>query len=124
VKTILERRLRAPKLAAAIDMSEAEAIRLAQKGDANAFKRLYMAHSQRVYGLFLRMAGNPTEAENLTQQAFLRLFREMRTHREDFSLSARLHHLTLNILIKQLRKKYADRSSEVELTRAAMLQHC
>ena len=120
----MERRLRAPKLAAAIDMSEAEAIRLAQKGDANAFKRLYMAHSQRVYGLFLRMAGNPTEAENLTQQAFLRLFREMRTHREDFSLSTRLHRLTLNILIKELRKKYADRSSEVELTRAAMLQHC
>jgi RNA polymerase sigma-70 factor, ECF subfamily len=122
--TIMERRLRAPKLAAANDMSEAEVIRLAQKGDANAFKRLYTLYSQRVYGLFLCTAGNPTEAEDLTRLAFLRLFREMRTHRGEFNLSTRLHRLTRNILIKQLRKKRAEHSSGVELPHEAMLQQC
>ena len=122
--TIMERSLKAPMQAAANDMSEAEAIRLAQKGDAKAFKRLYMTHSQRVYGLFLCMAGNPTEAEDFTRQAFLRLFREMRTHRGEFSLSTRLHRLILNILINQLRKKCAGRSLGVELPRATILQRC
>ncbi len=111
-----------PKQVPATNMSEAEAIRLAQKGDANAFKCLYMAHSQRVYGLFLRMAGNPTEAEDLTRQTFLRLFREMHTHCREFSLSTRLHRLTLNILLKQLRKKCAGRSSGVKLPGAMTRQ--
>jgi DNA-directed RNA polymerase specialized sigma24 family protein len=113
----MERKLRAPKHAAANDMSESKAIRMAQKGDASAFKRLYMAHSRRVYGLFLSTASNPTEAEDLTRQAFLRLFREIRTHRGEFSLSTRLHQLTRNIVIKQLRTKYAGRSFGVEMPR-------
>jgi len=113
----MERKLRAPKHAAANDMSESQAIRMAQKGDASAFKHLYKAHSRRVYGLFLSTAGNPTEAEDLTRQAFLRLFREIRTHRGEFSLSTRLHQLTRNIVLKQLRTKYAGRSFGVELPR-------
>jgi RNA polymerase sigma-70 factor (ECF subfamily) len=111
----MERKLRAPKYAVANDMSESKAIRMAQQGDASAFKRLYLAHSRRVYSLFLSTAGSPTEAEDLTRQAFLRLFREIRTHRGEFSLSTRLHQLTRNIVLKQLRTKYAGRSFGVEL---------
>lgn len=110
----MERRLKASKQAAANDMSEV--ISLAQKGDGNAFKRLYMVHGQRIYGLFLRMAGDPIEAEDLTCQVFLRLFREIHTHRGEFSLSTRLHRLTLNVLLKELREKCPGHSSEVKLS--------
>ena len=62
-------------------MTEAEAIRLAQQGDAGAFERIYRLHSRRVYALCLRMVGNPAEAEDLTQDAFLQLFRKIGTFR-------------------------------------------
>ena len=59
-------------------MPEAEAIRLAQQGDAAAFERLYRLHNRRVYSLCLRMVSNTAEAEDLTQEAFLQLFRQDR----------------------------------------------
>jgi RNA polymerase sigma factor (sigma-70 family) len=106
------------------DVSEAEAIRLACEGDSNAFERLYKSNSRRVYGLCLRLAGNPTEAEGLTQEAFLQLFRTIHTFRGASSFSAWLYRLTVNIALMRLRKK---RHPEVSLdattrTRRAKLQ--
>src|SRR6266550_3170475 len=46
-------------------VTEAEAIRLAQAGDAAAFEFLYRLHSRRVYALCLRMVNNPSDAEVL-----------------------------------------------------------
>src|SRR6266478_698925 len=58
----------------ASDLTEAEAIKQAQAGDAAAFEFLYKAHRRRVYSLCLHMIKNPAEAEDLTQQAFLHSF--------------------------------------------------
>jgi RNA polymerase sigma-70 factor (ECF subfamily) len=87
------------------NMTEADAIRLACKGDSNAFEFLYKLHSGRVYGLCLRLAGNPSEAEDLTQEAFLQLFRKIHTFRGESKFSTWLHRLTINIVFMRLRKK-------------------
>jgi RNA polymerase sigma-70 factor (ECF subfamily) len=94
------------------DVSETEDIRLACEGDANAFERLYKLHSRRVYGLCLRIVGNPTEAEDLTQDAFLQLFRKIHTFRGESRFSTWLHRLTVNVVLMRLRKK---RHPEVSL---------
>src|SRR5438132_14234998 len=60
-------------------LSESETIRRAQRGDADAFERIYRAHCRRIYALCLRMAGNSTEAEDLTQEAFLTVLRKIQT---------------------------------------------
>ena len=65
-------------------MSESEAIRLAQCGNAAAFERLYQLHNRRVYSLCSRMVGNTAEAEDLTQEAFLQLFRKVATFRGEW----------------------------------------
>jgi RNA polymerase sigma-70 factor (ECF subfamily) len=93
-------------------ISEAEAIRLACEGDSSAFEILYKLHSRRVYGLCLRMARNPTEAEDLVQEAFLQLFRKIHTFRGESSFSTWLHRLTVNVVLMRLRKK---RHPEVSL---------
>lgn len=93
-------------------ISEAEAIRLACEGDSSAFEFLYKLHSRRVYGLCLRMARNPAEAEDLVQEAFLQLFRKIRTFRGESSFSTWLHRLTVNVVLMRLRKK---RHPEVSL---------
>ena len=86
-------------------MTEAEAIRLAQQGDAGAFELIYRLHSRRVYALCLRMVGNPAEAEDLTQDAFLQLFRKIATFRGESAFSTWLHRLAVNVVLMHLRKK-------------------
>ena len=78
-------------------MSEKDVIRQAQQGNAAAFEHLYKTHCKRVYSLCLRMIKNPTEAEDLTQQAFLQLFRKIGTFRGDAGLATWLHKVTVNV---------------------------
>lgn len=87
------------------DLPESDAIRQAQRGDASAFERIYRLHSRRVYALCLRMAGNPTEAEDLTQEAFLTVLRKIRTFRGESAFSTWLHRITVNLVLMRFRKK-------------------
>ena len=88
-----------------LELSEAEAIRLAQSGDERGFERIYRLHSQRVYALCFRMMrGNAAEAEELTQESFLQLFRKIGTFRSESAFSTWLHRLAFNIVLMRLRK--------------------
>jgi RNA polymerase sigma-70 factor (ECF subfamily) len=94
-----------------------ETIRLAQQGDAAAFEALYQLHSRRVYSLCLRMIGDPVEAEDLTQEAFMQLFRKIHTFRGESAFSSWLHRLTANIVLMRFRKKTPPITSLDELVR-------
>ena len=88
------------------ELPEPEAIRLAQQGDERGFERIYRLHSQRVYALCLRMMrGNSAEAEELTQESFLQLFRKIGTFRGESAFSTWLHRLAFNIVLMRLRKR-------------------
>jgi RNA polymerase sigma-70 factor, ECF subfamily len=97
-------------------MTEAEAICLAQQGDAGAFERIYRLHSRRVYALCLRMVGNTAEAEDLAQDAFLQLFRKIGTFRGESAFSTWLHRLSVNVVLMKLRKKTLPETSLEETT--------
>jgi RNA polymerase sigma-70 factor (ECF subfamily) len=97
-------------------LPEADAIRLAQQGDAAAFERIYQLHSRRVYSLCLRMVGNTAEAEDLTQEAFLQLFRKIATFRGESAFSTWLHRLAVNVVLMRLRKKTVGQTSLEEVT--------
>ncbi|HEV2490032.1 MAG TPA: sigma-70 family RNA polymerase sigma factor [Candidatus Acidoferrales bacterium] len=97
-------------------MPEAEAIRRAQQGDAAAFECIYRLHNRRVYSLCLRMVGNTAEAEDLTQEAFLQLFRKISTFRGESAFSTWLHRLAVNVVLMRLRKKTGTESSLEEVT--------
>jgi RNA polymerase sigma-70 factor, ECF subfamily len=85
--------------------TEAEAIERAKQGDAEAFQFLYNLHKRRVYSLCLRMTGNTASAEDLTQEAFLQLFRKIGTFRGESAFSTWLHRMSVNVVLMQLRKK-------------------
>ena len=94
-------------------LSEAHAIRLAQRGSSAAFERLYQLHCRRVYCLCLRMVNNRTDAEDLTQEAFLQVFRKIHTFRAESKFSTWLHRLTVNIVLMRLRtESLVDHSVE------------
>ncbi|MBV9622846.1 MAG: sigma-70 family RNA polymerase sigma factor [Acidobacteria bacterium] len=86
-------------------LTEAEAIERAKQGDAEAFEFLYDLHKRRVYSLCLRMTGNTATAEDLTQEAFLQLFRKISTFRGESAFSTWLHRMSVNVVLMQLRKK-------------------
>ena len=87
------------------EFSEAEAIEEAKKGSEAAFESLYHLHKRRVYSLCLRMTGDTAEAEDLTQEAFLQMFRKVGTFRGESAFSTWLHRLTVNLVLMRLRKK-------------------
>jgi RNA polymerase sigma-70 factor (ECF subfamily) len=92
----------------------------AGKGDMAAFEKLYERHNRRVYSLCLRMTGNTAEAEDLTQEAFLQLYRKIATFRGESAFSTWLHRLAVNVVLMHLRKKGLP---EVSLDEALEPQH-
>jgi RNA polymerase sigma-70 factor, ECF subfamily len=94
-----------------------ETVRLAQQGDPAALEAIYKQQSRRVYGLCLRMLGDPTEAEDLAQEAFLQLFRKIHTFRGESAFSSWLHRLTANVVLMSFRRKRAVTTSLDEMTR-------
>ncbi len=86
-------------------LSEAEAIERAKQGDGQAFEVLYNLHKRRVYSLCLRMTANTAAAEDLTQEAFLQLFRKIGTFRGESAFSTWSHRMAVNVVLMQLRKK-------------------
>lgn len=90
--------------ATAFSMSEAEAIERAKQGDSVAFATLYDLHKRRVYSLCLRMVGNETGAEDLTQEAFLQVYRKIVTFRGQSEFSTWLHRVAVNVVLMHFRK--------------------
>jgi len=87
------------------DIPDQEIIRQAQEGDARAFEQLYRRYSKRVYRLCLRMVKNEAEAEDLTQEAFLKVFRKIHTFQGKSAFSTWLHRVSVNTVLMSLRKK-------------------
>lgn len=107
--------LKPPKLDSS---SLSETIRLAQQGDATAFEAIYRLHSGRVHALCLRMLRDPVEAEDLTQETFLQLFRKIHTFRGESAFSTWLYRLTANLVLMRLRRKKPISTSLDETTRS------
>ena len=77
----------------------------AAKGDMTAFEELYQRHNRRVYSVCLRMTHNVSEAEDLTQEAFIQLFRKIGSFRGDSAFTTWLHRLTVNQVLMHFRKR-------------------
>jgi len=80
-------------------------IKRAKQGDSDAFSALFNAHKARIYSVCLRMTNNAAEAEDLTQDAFLQVFRKIATFRGDSAFSTWLHRIAVNTVLMHLRKK-------------------
>jgi len=79
-------------------------VRLAAAGDVTAFEEIYRIHHRRVYSQCLRMTRSTVEAEDLTQEVFIQLFRKLKTFRGDSSFTTWLHRLTTNAVLMHFRK--------------------
>ena len=77
----------------------------AARGDMAAFEEIYQRHHRRVYSICLRMLQNATEAEDLTQDVFIQLYRKIGSFRGDSAFTTWLHRLTVNQVLMHFRKR-------------------
>ena len=94
--------------AAAIDVSLATDFQLAQlaaKGDMTPFEEIYRRHHRRVYSICLRMLQSASEAEDLTQDVFIQLYRKIGSFRGDSAFTTLLHRMTVNQVLMHFRKR-------------------
>lgn len=89
--------------------------RRAAQGDVPALEQLYRRHVDRVYALCLRMTGDEREAEELTQDVWVRVWRKMDGFRGDAAFTTWLHRVTANLVRDRGRARSRRRSHE-ELT--------
>lgn len=87
---------------------------LAANGDMEAFEKIYRRYHHRVYTLCLRMLRNVTQAEDLTQEVFIQLFRKIHTFRSDASFYTWLHRLTVNQVLMHFRKPHVKTEQTTE----------
>ncbi len=85
--------------------TDLELARAAAAGDSTAFEKLYEQHHRRVYSLCLRMTGNGPQAEDLTQDVFLQVYKKIGSFRGDSAFTTWLHRLTVNQVLMHFRRR-------------------
>jgi RNA polymerase sigma-70 factor, ECF subfamily len=76
-----------------------------RQGDLGAFEEVYRSHSRRLYGLALRMLGNPADAEDMLQDIFLAAHRKLDSFRGESALGTWLYRLAVNLCLDYLRSR-------------------
>jgi RNA polymerase sigma-70 factor (ECF subfamily) len=108
----MKNRISAKETAMSNDLNDAsrsaadlELLERAQEGDPEAFAALFHAHKVKIYSICLRMTNNTAQAEDLTQDAFLQVFRKLSTFRGNSALSTWLYRIAVNTVLMHYRKK-------------------
>ena len=86
----------------------------AQSHQAQSFDEVFRLHHRRVYSICLRMTGNPAEAEDLTQDVFVLVFRKLASFRGESAFTTWLHRLTVNQVLMHFRKSHVRKERLTE----------
>jgi RNA polymerase sigma-70 factor (ECF subfamily) len=85
--------------------AELELVRRMRAGDLLAFEDVYRQHGTRLYNLAVRMLGQPADAEDAVQEAFLLAFRKLDGFKGEAALGTWLYRLAMNLYVDRLRSK-------------------
>lgn len=96
------------------DTPDYELTQMSAEGDLEAFEMLYQKYHRRAYSLCLRMTNNVTEAEDLTQEAFIQLFRKAGSFRGDSAFTTWFHRLVVNQVLMYFRKRSVKNEKTTE----------
>ena len=93
------------KMISTVTATDFDLTQAAAKGDMAAFEEIYQRHHRRVYSICLRMLQNTYEAEDLTQDVFIQLYRKVGSFRGDSAFTTWLHRMTVNQVLMHFRKR-------------------
>ncbi|ARU60402.1 RNA polymerase sigma factor SigW [Tumebacillus avium] len=98
-----------------MELIEQRIVKRAQKGDRLAFAELVELYKDKLYNLGYRMLGNPQEAEDIAQEAFLRAYANLNKYNANHKFSTWIYRIATNLCIDRIRKKKADYSLDAEV---------
>ena len=104
--------LQATVAQAAVRMDEPELIRAAQRGDQRAFEQLVRLYDQNVLRLAMNLLRSPEDANDIYQEAFLRVYKHLHTFRFDCSFHTWLYRIVTNLCLDALRKRRVRREED------------
>jgi RNA polymerase sigma-70 factor (ECF subfamily) len=93
-----------------------ETARRPEIGHQAVFEFIYRLHLRRVYALCLRMVKEPAQAEDLTQETFIQVFRKIHTFRGEAAFASWLYRLTTNLVLMSFRQKTPASTSLDQIT--------
>ncbi|MGA2598602.1 MAG: sigma-70 family RNA polymerase sigma factor [Bryobacteraceae bacterium] len=91
--------------ATAVHMDESALIRAAQSGDSRAFEELVRLYDQSVLRLAMNLLRSPEDANDIYQEAFLRVYKNLHNFRFDCSFHTWLYRIVTNLCLDALRKR-------------------
>ena len=92
----------------------ARQVRQCLAGDQQAWQQLVVSQHRRIYGICYRFTGSPTDAEDLTQDVFLKLYRNLASFDTDKgSFQTWMTTLTRNLLVDHFRRTRLDRATRL-----------
>jgi len=99
----------------AFRMDEAALIRAAQKGDERAFEELVRLYDQSILRLALNLLRSPEDANDIYQETFLRVYKNLHTFRFDCSFHTWLYRIATNLCLDALRKRRVRREEDTRV---------
>ena len=97
----------------AVRMDETVLIRSAQQGDERAFEELVRLYDQNVLRLALNLLRSPEDANDIYQETFLRVFKNLQNFRFDCSFSTWLYRIATNLCLDALRKRRVRKEEDM-----------
>lgn len=85
--------------------ADAHLVQRAREGDSDAVTELYRRHERRVYNLALRTLGNPWDAADVSQEAFIKAFRSLDSFKGESRFTTWLHRIVVNAAYDHLRRQ-------------------
>jgi RNA polymerase sigma-70 factor, ECF subfamily len=98
-----------------MELLEYRIVKRAQKGDRLAFGELVELYKDKLFNLGYRMLGNPQEAEDVAQEAFLRAYANLQKYNANHKFSTWIYRIATNLCIDRIRKKKPDYSLDAEV---------
>jgi RNA polymerase sigma-70 factor, ECF subfamily len=83
-----------------------ESVEECRKGSLPAFDKLYQRHGGRMKSIACNLMGNPADAEDAVQEAFLKIYRNVETFRGQSSFSTWVYRILINTCIDMKRKRH------------------
>jgi RNA polymerase sigma-70 factor, ECF subfamily len=94
-------------------LPDAQLVQQCLRGDGPSWEELVRRHTRRVFNLCYRFTGNGTEAEDLTQEVFLRIFRTLGSYEPSFGgFPTWLTSVARNLLVDHYRRTRRDRATD------------
>lgn len=103
-----------------VEQSDQELVAAVLQGDQASFTQLVARHTDRLYSLALRLLGNATEAEDATQETFIRAYAHLASFHGSASFATWLYRVMLNVCRDQLRRRQV-RERTVDFSRVSQL---